>query len=91
MLGMPSGHIQCASFSTVFLYLTLQDTKLLWVCLGLTLVTAYQRVAYEFHSVSQVLVGFVVGALFAKGIHMLATHKLKGPLFPKIDDASYFN
>jgi len=61
--GMPSCHSQNASFSSAFVWFEITDLqKMIFVLL--TLVTMAQRVVSHCHSVSQVLVGSVVGAIF---------------------------
>lgn len=84
--GMPSGHAQTTFFTTIFIYLTLKHNNLLYLYILLSLIICYQRVKYQFHSISQVLVGVIVGSSFAYIIYQLAREKIKGKIREKPDD-----
>jgi len=86
MFGMPSGHAQASAFSTVFIYLALKQTNLLYIYIPLTLLTFYQRVQLNFHSISQVIVGGIVGSSFANLMYRLAREKIKNKIREKPDD-----
>lgn len=84
--GMPSGHAQTSFYITAFLYLSLKDTNLLYLCLFLSILICYQRVKYNFHSLSQVIVGSIIGSVFAYVIYQQAQDKIKGKIREKEDD-----
>jgi membrane-associated phospholipid phosphatase len=84
--GMPSGHAQTAFFITVFLYLSLKHTNLLYLCTIFSLIICYQRVKFEFHSILQVIVGSVLGSIVAYIFYQLAREKIKGHVKEKEDD-----
>lgn len=84
--GMPSGHAQAAFFVTCFVYLSLKHINLLYLYIGFSLIICYQRVKYKFHSISQVIVGAIVGASFAYLVYQLAREKIKGKIREKPDD-----
>ena len=86
IFGMPSGHAQASFFSTVFIYLSLKQKNLLYIFIPLSLLTCYQRVTLEYHSISQVIVGSIVGASFAYFVYNLAREKIKGKIREKPDD-----
>jgi membrane-associated phospholipid phosphatase len=86
MFGMPSGHAQAAVFSTVFIYLSLKQTNLLYIYIPLTLLTCYQRVKFDYHSISQVVVGGITGSVFAYLVYHLARSKIKNRIREKPDD-----
>lgn len=86
MFGMPSGHAQASAFSTVFIYLALKQTNLLYIYIPLTLLTFYQRIQLNFHSINQVIVGGIVGSSFANLIVQLAREKIKNKIREKPDD-----
>jgi membrane-associated phospholipid phosphatase len=86
IFGMPSGHAQAAYFSTVFIYLTLKQTNLLYIYIPLTLLTCYQRVKFDYHSISQVIVGGMSGSAFAYLVYYLARSKIKNIIREKPDD-----
>lgn len=84
--GMPSGHAQASIFITVFIYLSLKHTNLLYLCILFSLLICYQRVKFNFHSISQVIVGGIIGASFAYLVYQLAREKIKGKIREREDD-----
>lgn len=86
MFGMPSGHAQASLFSTIYIYLSLKQTNLLYIYLPLSLLTCYQRVKFDYHSVSQVIVGSIVGTAFGYFVYDLAREKIKNRIREKPDD-----
>ncbi len=59
--GMPSGHAQSIAFSITFLYLTTRSYPILLGSMLLALLTMYQRVKFNSHTVQQVVVGCIFG------------------------------
>ena len=86
IFGMPSGHAQSTFFSTVFIYLSLKQKNILLVYLVVSILTAVQRFCNNYHSLLQIIVGDIIGALYALCIYHLAQQKLKGRLREKPDD-----
>jgi membrane-associated phospholipid phosphatase len=86
VFGMPSGHSSSVIFSTVFIYLALKKTKWLYVYLIISAITISQRVVFQHHSISQVVIGSFVGAFLAYFIYQLAEKKIKGRIREKPDD-----
>lgn len=86
IFGMPSGHAQTAIFSTVFIYLALKQTNLLYIYIPLTLLTCYQRITFDYHSINQVIVGLITGSVFAYVVYYLAKSKIKNRIRQKPDD-----
>lgn len=86
IFGMPSGHAQASFFSTVFIYLTFKESKYLYIYIPLSLLTCYQRVKFDYHSISQIIVGLVIGSLFAFIVYNLAREKIKNSIREKPDD-----
>jgi membrane-associated phospholipid phosphatase len=84
--GMPSGHAQTAFFITVFLYLSLKHTNLLYLCIIFSLIICYQRVNFEFHSILQVIAGSIIGSIVAYIFYQLAREKIKGRIREREDD-----
>ena len=84
--GMPSGHAQMAFFTTTFIYLSLKHTNLLYLYLIFSLFICYQRVKTQYHSISQVFVGAIVGSGFAFIVYQLAREKIKGKIREREDD-----
>ena len=86
VFGMPSGHAQSALYSTVFIYLALQKTNILYLYLLFSLLIITQRVVYNHHTVFQVIVGAFVGVLFGYLVFSLAEKKIKNRIREKSDD-----
>lgn len=84
--GMPSGHAQHVLYSTIFIYLVFKNTNLTLVYALISLLTLYERVKYKNHTIIQVIVGAVVGALIAYYSYNCATKKIVGKLLSKQDD-----
>jgi len=86
IFGMPSGHAQMSFFTTMFTYLSLRNNNLLYLFLLISLLICYQRVKYEFHSISQVIIGATVGSVIGYMFYLLAGEKIKGIIKEKPDD-----
>ena len=86
IFGMPSGHAQSSIFSTIFIYLSLGKMNILFGYLIISLISMFQRVAYKRHSVIQVVVGTIVGALFGYVVYYLAEQNIQGKIKEKVDD-----
>jgi len=63
--GLPSGHAQSCLFSLTFLYLTKAPIMFLYIMSCITILTLYQRWKYRRHTVKQIVIGAVIGSLFA--------------------------
>ena len=61
--GMPSGHVQLAVFSVMYLYMVKRN--ILWAFMGIFLcaITFYQRWKYRRHTVEQLIAGGIIGTL----------------------------
>jgi dolichyldiphosphatase len=86
IFGMPSGHAQMAFFTTTFIYLSLKQTNLLYLCLIYSIFICYQRVKFDYHTLSQIAVGLVIGTVYGYFIYNLAREKIKGHIREKPDD-----
>ena len=84
--GMPSGHAQTAFYITVFIFLSLKHTNWLYFYILFSLLICYQRVEYDLHSIPQVIVGSIIGSVFAYFIYQLAREKIKGRIRERADD-----
>lgn len=84
--GMPSGHSQAVFFMTTFIYLSLKHTNLLYLYVVFSLLICYQRVKFDYHSISQVVVGATVGIFFAYSVYQLAREKIKGKIREREND-----
>ena len=86
IFGMPSGHAQSSFFSTAFIYLSLKQTNLLAIYLLISLITLWQRVIDNYHTVLQVIVGSIVGTIFGYFVYYLSQKKIKNRIREKKDD-----
>jgi membrane-associated phospholipid phosphatase len=71
--GMPSGHAQAMGYSITFLYLVAKSPALLIINVFIGSLTVYQRFKYRRHTISQLVIGLVMGSLVA-----IISHKLHG-------------
>ena len=86
ILGMPSGHSQSSLFSTIFIYLSLRNNNIIYTYIAISLLTMFQRVTYNHHSVLQVCVGAIIGCFTGYFFYYLANQKVKGLIIEKLDD-----
>jgi membrane-associated phospholipid phosphatase len=86
IFGMPSGHSQNVLFSTIFIYLSLHNRKVLYFYLAISLFTLCQRITSKSHTISQIIVGSFVGTLVAYFMYQMAQNKLKGKIRERKDD-----
>lgn len=86
IFGMPSGHSQSVWLSTIFIYLSLHDIKILILYLFITAVTLVQRVVQNHHTVLQVICGSLVGCILGYLGYRMAQINMEGKKTPKKDD-----
>jgi membrane-associated phospholipid phosphatase len=86
IFGMPSGHAQSSLFSTIFIYLSLNHKNIMYLYLFISLISCYQRVSFNYHSILQIIVGAIIGAWFGYFVYQLAREKIKGKIREKPDD-----
>ena len=72
MYGMPSGHAQMAFFATTFMFCVLRDYYLLGLFLVTSFITLKQRYDYKNHTLSQLIVGTILGSVFGYLFYFLA-------------------
>ena len=90
IFGMPSGHSQLALYSTIFVYLSTKNVSILFIYGLLSFIIMTQRVYFNYHTMSQVIVGALVGALFGYTVYFLSQQHLKGLIREKTDDFAIF-
>jgi|UniRef100_A0A6C0ILQ1 membrane-associated phospholipid phosphatase len=84
--GMPSGHSQLCGYAFIFLTLFLRDNYISLFYFLISILTMYQRVKYEHHTVLQVIIGVTIGCLWGVGIYYFAGKQIAGKLVEKEDD-----
>ena len=78
--GMPSGHAQTSFYSIAYLLCVksyVRDCLLIFSLFFIGTLTLYQRIKFGRHTIKQVLVGVLVGSLFANVIYRVAKSSLK--------------
>ena len=90
IFGMPSGHVQSSFYSILFIYLALNNIYITLFYLLIDLIIFYQRVEFNHHTILQVIVGVMVGLLFAFFIYYMSQRHLIGKLRPKKDDNALY-
>lgn len=84
--GMPSGHAQIVFFSSIYIWFAFKNIKISLIYLCVSLITLYQRVQYNKHTISQVIVGSIIGSLMAALTYFFFKKKIVGILKFKPDD-----
>jgi dolichyldiphosphatase len=84
--GMPSGHVQGVAFSLMFVYLVLNNIYVLWFYLFVVVLTMMQRYNYNNHTLSQIIIGLLVGLSVGYLFYYLSHLFIKGKLLNKKDD-----
>lgn len=74
MYGMPSGHGQSVFFALTYVYLVKHSLYTFILELSIALLTCYQRWKYRRHTISQIIVGSLIGILFG-GLSFSLTKK----------------
>lgn len=87
--GMPSGHSQICGYAFAFFSLFMKDFYISVFYLIITIITMYQRVKYEHHTILQVIIGVSIGCLIGIGVYTYAKKKIAGNLAEKDDDNCY--
>ena len=92
--GMPSGHAQFMFFTLAFMAFTMREHKYYWWIVAfftmLTINTVVQRIRDDNHTLAQVIVGAIIGALMGAGAFYITKSKLKGKMKLKEDDNALF-
>jgi membrane-associated phospholipid phosphatase len=71
--GMPSGHAQSVSFSTIYMYMVTKSKNLLIFSSFISALSLVQRYRFKRHSINQLFIGIIVGSSFAYISHNLST------------------
>lgn len=86
IFGMPSGHSQSVVFSTIFIYLSLRDFNILLFYILISLITLFQRVVNNHHTILQVVLGSFVGIVLGYIGYNMARINIEGKKTTKKDD-----
>ena len=86
LFGMPSGHSESVLYSTFYVFFALRNYTSTFIYLVFSLITIVQRVYFNHHTVTQVIIGSIIGAAFAYLVYLLAVKQIQGDLKEKKDD-----
>ena len=84
--GMPSEHALSTFFSTVFVHFALKNNKITLIYAIISIATLYHRYSSNLHTISQLFVGGVIGAILGYMCYMYAFSTIRGSLKLKPDD-----
>jgi membrane-associated phospholipid phosphatase len=85
--GMPSGHMQSACFTTSYIAFAMnQQPAQIAKYIIMVILIAWQRVAFDHHTITQVLAGSIIGTGVGYGVYRIASKKILGKLSHKPDD-----
>ena len=87
--GMPSGHSQSVGFSTAYIFCTLNSQSIFVLYSIISLITMFQRYKNHCHTISQIVIGYIIGIVFGILIIYIASYKIKGVIHCKQDDNSF--
>jgi len=87
--GMPSGHAQSVGYSCAFIFLTICNMYTVWSYLVISLITMMQRYAYNNHTISQIVMGYIIGILVALMVYLVSNKFIKGKISNKKDDSCF--
>lgn len=74
--GMPSGHAQSSFFSIVYLWLVTGSIEYFLGGFFIASITVYQRWRDKRHTIKQLIIGSIVGSLFAYGSYSMLSKKI---------------
>jgi membrane-associated phospholipid phosphatase len=86
IFGMPSGHSQSVIFSTIFIYFSLRNLKILFLYVLVSLITLFQRVLDDHHTILQVTIGSTLGFVMGYIGYTMAKISIEGKKTAKKDD-----
>lgn len=69
--GMPSGHAQSIGFSITYICLVVHSPNVLCISIFIGTLTIYQRYMYRRHTIFQLLIGLIIGAIVGFISHIL--------------------
>ena len=83
---MPSGHAQNVFYSVTFILFALQNLSITSIYLLIAILTSYQRIKYNMHTLLQIICGSIIGILFGYLFYIGSLKKIVGILNYKNDD-----
>lgn len=87
--GMPSGHAQNCLFSLAYIILTLNQPMVGLFYIIITSISLIQRYEYKNHTIVQLIIGSIIGILFAYFVYFISTKYIIGKINNKKDDGFF--
>ena len=87
--GMPSGHAQNCGYCLAFIIMTLNNHFITTLYLLISTISLLQRYLYNNHTILQLIIGFIIGTLFAYLTYIIANKYIMGNIKMKTDDNFY--
>jgi membrane-associated phospholipid phosphatase len=87
--GMPSGHAQNCGYCLAFIIMTLNNPFITTLYLVVSVISLFQRYLYNNHTILQLIIGLIVGTLFAYLTYNIANKYIMGNIKMKKDDQFY--
>lgn len=84
--GMPSGHAQTCGFCLAFMTMLFKSSSISLFYSIISIIAMYQRYIYKNHTISQLIVGFIIGAATGILVYFVGYKTVKGFLKMKPDD-----
>ena len=84
--GMPSGHAQNCGYCLAFIIMTLNNPFITTLYLSISTISLLQRYLYNNHTILQLIIGFIIGTLFAYLTYNIANKYIMGNIKMKKDD-----
>jgi membrane-associated phospholipid phosphatase len=75
--GMPSGHAQSAFYSTIFIHYVFNNISITLFYLFFSLLSCFEKVINNEHSVFQISVGTIIGLLVGTVFYKFSLNKIK--------------
>ncbi len=84
--GMPSGHAQNCAFCLAYITLVLNSPLISGIYALVSLISVSQRYIFNNHSISQLIIGLLVGLSTGWLFYKIGTNKLTGNIKMRRDD-----
>jgi len=75
--GMPSQHAQSTLYSTIYVFFSIKNKYWIFYFILITIITCVQRVLSRSHTITQVIIGSLLGILVGYIFYKIAFNKLK--------------
>ena len=84
--GMPSGHAQNCAFCIAFITMALNNPFITCLFIVITLISLFQRYLYNNHTILQLLIGLIIGAISGYLTYNIGHKYIRGNIRMKKDE-----